>query len=161
MTLEGHVQSWVTDTDWPGARTVKTDGSVIFAALSSEYLTLTPVKSGLAPSPVVMANVLAGRVCRAPRGSLRSLRVSSPVLVSVATTLKFSTPSTASAPVTLRERPGAAATMDAVAVRTRRAARTVVENIASVVECRGSGGVEDSTDAAGRRRSRLLRRRPR
>ena len=155
-----YIRSWATDTDWPGASTMKSEESFIFAALS-KYSTPTPVKVGLEPSLAVMTNALVERVCRALRGSLRSLRVSSPVLVSVATTLKFSTPSTASAPVTLSERPGAAATMEAVAARVRRAARRVVENMASFVGCRGSGVVEDRTGAAGRRWSRLLSGRPR
>ena len=101
---------------------MKAEGSVDFAASMREYLTLTPVKSGLEPSSVVMSKVLVGRTCSAPRGSLRSLRVSSPMLVRVVTTFKFSTPSTAVGPVTLRERAGVAETTVAVAVRAIKAA---------------------------------------
>ena len=47
------------------------------------------MKPGLAPSLLVMVKVLVGRVSRTVRGSLRILRVSSPVFVRVATTFKF------------------------------------------------------------------------
>ena len=117
-----NLRSCVSDRDWRGASTVKAEGSVDFAASMREYLTLTPVKSGLEPSSVVMSKVLVGRTCSAPRGSLRSLRVSSPMLVRVVTTFKFSTPSTAVGPVTLRERAGTAETTVAVAVRAIKAA---------------------------------------
>ena len=122
----------MTDTLAPGSRTVNADATVDLAARLGEYFTLTPVKLGLAPLSVVMLKVLAGRVLRTVRGSLRSLRVSSPVLVTVATTFKFSTPSTAAGPVTLRDRPGAAETEAAVAMATRamRVARREVENMA-------------------------------
>ena len=106
------------DVDWPGARIVKAEGSVNFAALLREYLTLTLVKAGLALSLVVMAKVLVGKECRVPWGSLMSLSVSSPVLVMVVTTFKFSMPLTAAGPVMLSDRPGAAET---VVVATARA----------------------------------------
>ena len=109
---------------------MKAEGLVDFAASLREYLTLTPVKLGLVPSSVVIAKVFAGRECKALRGSLRSLRVSSPVLVRVVTTFRFSTPSTASGPETLSERPGVADTATAEAARASRAARRELENIA-------------------------------
>ena len=124
-----NLRSCVSDRDWPGASTVKAEGSVDFAASMREYLTLTPVKSGLEPSSVVMSKVLVGRTCSAPRGSLRSLRVSSPVLVTVATTLNLSTPSTASGPVTFRERPGAAEAPIAEATSAINTERRAEENI--------------------------------
>ena len=92
-------------------------------------MSLTPAKLGLEPSAAVMVNVSAGIVFKTLLGSLRSLRVSSPVLVSVVTTFKFSTPFTTFGPVTWRESPGAAKTADAVAARTKRAARRDVQNM--------------------------------
>ena len=130
MRYSRYIRSWATDTDWPGASTMKSDESFIFAALS-KYSTPTPVKIGLEPSLAVMTNALVERVCRALRGSLRSLRVSSPVLVRMATTLNSSTQSMTSEPVTLRERPGAAATADAETATVRRAARSKSENMMS------------------------------
>ena len=108
---------------------MKIEGSANPAALLREYLTLTPVKSGLAPSPVVMAKVLVGKECRALRGSLRSLSVSSPVLVMVVTTFKFSTPSTAAGPVTSSDRPGAAETAVAATARAINEDRRELENM--------------------------------
>ena len=119
----------MSDTDSPGLMTVKIEGSVFLAALPGEYLTFTPVKTGLAPSLVVIAKVLVAKVCKALRGSLRSLRVSSPVLTRVVITLKFSTSFTASGPETLSERRGAAWTAAAVAARMIRADRWEAKNI--------------------------------
>ena len=127
-------------TDSPGARTVKERAFVLLAALLGTYLTFAPMKLGLSPESVVMSKVLAGSVCRAPRGSLRSLRVSSPVLVSVVATFRFWTSSTASGPVTLRERPGVAETAVAVATRATSAARRVAENMLLTVS--RSGGAQ-------------------
>ena len=122
----------MSNTDSPGLRTVKIEGSVIFAALLGEYLTFTPVKAGLAPSLVVIAKVLVAKVCRALRGSLRSLRVSSPVLMRVVITLKFSTSFIVSGPETLSERPGAAWAAAAVVARVIRADRREVENMPTI-----------------------------
>jgi len=60
------------------------------------------------------------------RGSFNSFKVLSPVLVKVAVTLRFSTPSAASAPDTFNDRPGAAI---ALALTASKAANTLVENI--------------------------------
>ena len=60
------------------------------------------------------------------RGSFSSFRVPSPVLVKVVTTLRFSTPSAASAPDTLSDRLGAA---NALVLIARRARKILVENI--------------------------------
>ncbi len=122
----------MTDTAAPGARTVNALESADFAAWPGEYLSLTPAKPGRAPPSVVIAKVSAGRGLRTPLGSLRSLRVSSPVFVTVVVTFQFSTPATAPGPVTLRERPGTAETADAVATRATRAARREVENMVPV-----------------------------
>ena len=122
----------MSDTDSPGLRTVKIEGFVIFAALLGEYLTFTPVKAGLAPPSVVIAKELVAKVCKALRGSLRSLRVSSPVLTRVVITLKFSTSLTASGPETLSERPGAAWAAAAVAARMIRADRREVKNMPKI-----------------------------
>lgn len=70
----------------------------IVAAVLGTYLTLIPVKEGLAPVPSVMAKVSVGSFDSGPRGSLRTLIVSSPVLVIVATTLRLSTVLTCSGP---------------------------------------------------------------
>lgn len=69
------------------------------AAASGEYLTLIPVKAGLEPLESVMSKVLAGIVDRGPWGSLRIFKVWSPVFVTVATTLRLSTPLTDSGPI--------------------------------------------------------------
>ena len=71
----------MVDTVAPGASTVNTDESVDFAVWLGEYLTLTPVKAEAAPLAIVMLKASAGRVFRILLGSLRSLRVSSPVLL--------------------------------------------------------------------------------
>lgn len=69
------------------------------AATSGTYFTLAPVKVGFAPvASLVILKVSAGSFDRGLRGSLRSLRVSSPVFVRVAVTLRFSTVLTDSGP---------------------------------------------------------------
>lgn len=68
-------------------------------AVLGTYLSLIPVKAGLAPEASVIEKVSVGRVERGPRGSLRIFKISSPVLVTVATTFKLSTPSTAAGPI--------------------------------------------------------------
>ena len=69
------------------------------AATSGTYFTLAPVKVALVPvASLVILKVSAGNLDRGLRGSLRSLRVSSPVLVRVAVTLRFSTVLTDSGP---------------------------------------------------------------
>ena len=74
--------------------------------------------------------VFSGKEFKTPRGSLRSLRVSSPVLVTVVVTFKFCNPSTlALGVVVLRVKPGAAETATAEATRARREARREEENI--------------------------------
>ena len=132
----GHLRSWVNETDVPGAMTVAAQGSADVAASVGEYLTLKPMKSGLAPLSLVMMNASVGRVSRMLLGSLRSLTVSSPVLVRVVTTFRFSTLSTVAGPVTLTDRPGVAATEAAAAMATRatRVARREVENMVLTVE---------------------------
>ncbi len=59
---------------------------------------MTPVKPGLAPSAFVIENVSAGMVERGLRGSFKTFKVSSPVLVRVAETLRLETPLTAEGP---------------------------------------------------------------
>jgi len=67
---------------------------------------------------------------KTPRGSLRSLRVSSPVLMTVVVTFKFSNPSTLRLEVgVLMTNPGAADTATAEATRATREARREEENI--------------------------------
>ena len=55
--------------------------------------TQPPLKDGRELEGPVMLKELAGNESRTPRGSLRSLRVSSPVLTTVTVTLRFSNPS--------------------------------------------------------------------
>jgi len=77
-----------------------------------------------------MVKEFSGKELKTPRGSLRSLRVSSPVLVTVVVTFKFSNPSTSTLGVeVLRVRPGAAETAIAEATRAAREARREEENI--------------------------------
>ena len=108
---------------------VKAEGSVSFAALPREYLTLTSVKLGLAPSSVVTAKVLVGKECRALWGSLRSLGVSSPVLVMVVTTFRFSTLLAVVGLVMLSARLGAAKTAVAATARATNEDRRELENM--------------------------------
>jgi len=77
-----------------------------------------------------MLKVFSGKVFKTPRGSFRSLRISSPVLVIVVVTFKFSNPSTLKSGIeALRVRPGVAETTTAEATRVRREARMEGENI--------------------------------
>ena len=83
-----------------------------------------------------MLKVFSGKVLKTPRGSLRSLRIWSPVFVTVAVTFKFPNPSTLSLGVdVLTVKPGAADTTIAEATKATREARKEEENIAvSVLE---------------------------
>jgi len=67
-----------------------------------------------------MLKVFPGKEFKAPRGSLRSLRVSSPVLVTVVVTFQLSSLSTCTLETDiLTVRPGAAETAIAEATRRR------------------------------------------
>ncbi len=92
-----NARSWSTATDSPGASTVKAPSS---AAVLGTYLSFMPVNEGVAPDPVEMANVSVGSLFKGPRGSFKILRVSSPVLVRVVVSLRFSTELTVEGPNT-------------------------------------------------------------
>jgi hypothetical protein len=78
----------------------------------------------------VILKLSSGKELKTPRGSLRSLRVSSPVLVMVVVTFKFSNPSTLTLGVdALTVKPGAAETATAEATRATKEARREEENI--------------------------------
>ena len=78
-----------------------------------------------------MVKEFSGKESKTPRGSLRSLRVSSPVLVIVVVTFRFSNPSTSTLGVEiLRDKPGVAETATAEATRATSEARMEEENIA-------------------------------
>jgi hypothetical protein len=94
----GSLRSCSTADDCPGARTVKESSPPFAATVAGTYFTLTPVKVGLFPAALVMENVSAGIFDIGPRGSLRIVMFSLPMLVSVVTSLRFSTPSTESGP---------------------------------------------------------------
>ena len=82
-----------------------------------------------------MVKVFSGNGFKVPRGSLRSLRVSSPVLVMVMVTFKFSNPSTSTLEVeALRVRPGVAETTTAEATKAKRETKREEENILKAVE---------------------------
>jgi len=67
-----------------------------------------------------MVKVFSGKGFKAPRGSLRSLSISSPLLVMVVVTFKFSNPSTLTLGVeALRVRLGAAVTTTAEATKAK------------------------------------------
>lgn len=71
-----------------------------------------------------MRKLFSGNGCRTPRGSFRSLRVSSPALVMVVMTFNFSNPSTSTLGVeVLTVKLGAATTAAAEATRAIRVAR--------------------------------------
>jgi hypothetical protein len=71
-----------------------------------------------------MLKLFSGNLFKTPRGSLRSLRVSSPVLVIVAVTFKFPNPSTMALGVdVLTVKLGAAEAVIAEATRAAREAR--------------------------------------
>lgn len=115
--------------DWPGVSTVNASSLPTATALAGTYLTLIPVKDGTAPAASLIANVSAGSLFNGPLGSFSSFKVSSPVFVTVVTTLRFWTPSTESGPETCRESPGAAEAAIAERTRPERAVRTMDENI--------------------------------
>src|SRR5882757_6867038 len=98
-----------------------------------ERFTLAPLNEGREPLASVMVKLSSGKESKTPRGSWRSLRVSSPVLVMVVVTLR----SLAFGAETLRDKPGAAGlgaaeTMAAAATRATREARREEENIVIV-----------------------------
>jgi len=77
-----------------------------------------------------MVKLFSGKVLKTPRGSLRSFRVSSPVLEMVVVTFRLSNPSTlALGTDALTVRPGVAETATAEATRRTREARREEENI--------------------------------
>ena len=77
-----------------------------------------------------MVKEFSGNESKTPRGSLRSLRVSSPVLVIVVVTFRFSNPSTLAFGVEiLRDKLGAAETTAVEATRATSEARMKEENI--------------------------------
>ena len=81
-----------------------------------------------------MLKVSSGNELKAPRGSLRSFRVSSPVLVMVVVTFKFSNPSTRTLGTeVLMVRPGVAETATTEAMRAMKEARREEENIVTKV----------------------------
>ena len=106
---------------------------------------MAPLNNGREPEKSVILKVFSGKVFEAPRGSLRSLRVSSPVLVMVVVTSKFSNPSTLTLGVeALIVRLGVADTTTAEATKVKRGAKREEENIvvkaARVVETLGLEG---------------------
>jgi len=87
----------------------------------------------------VTVKEFSGKEFKTPRGSLRSLRVPSPVLVTVVVTFKFCNPSTLTVGVVvLRVKPGAAETAIAETTRARReeniVRKVVVMNVVSAVK---------------------------
>ena len=91
---------------------------------------MAPVNEGREPVASVTLKLFSGKEFKTLRGSLRSLRVSSPVLVTVVVTFKFSKPSTLALGMdALMVRPGAAETATAEATRATREVRRVEENI--------------------------------
>ena len=83
-----------------------------------------------------MAKVFSGKELKTPRGSLRSLRVSPPVLTIVVVTLRFSNPSTSTlgaedlmVKLGMAETAGAAETVTAEETMAARKARRDEENI--------------------------------
>ena len=89
-----------------------------------------------------MVKEFSGKESKTPRGSLRSLRVSSPVLVMVVVTFRFSNPSTLALGVEiLRDKLGAAETTAVEAMRATSEARREEENIAmKIAEVVGEAG---------------------
>ena len=79
-----------------------------------------------------MEKEFSGKEFRTPRGSLSSLSVSSPVLVMVVVTFRFSNPSTSTLGIeVLRVKPGVAETAIAEAPKATREVRREEENIAT------------------------------
>jgi len=92
--------------------------------------TLAPWNDGREPTGLAMLKVFSGKVFKTPRGSLRSFRVTSPVLVTVVVTFRFSNPLTLTSDVeVLRVRLREAETEAAEAMRAMREARREEENI--------------------------------
>ena len=82
-----------------------------------------------------MVKEFSGKGLKTPRGSLRSLRVWSPVLVTVVVTFKFFNPSTLVLGVeVLRVKPGAAETATAEAMRATREEESIVVTVVTVVK---------------------------
>ena len=103
---------------------------LVFGRKPGEWPTLAPLNNGPEPAGSVIVKVFSGKVFKTPRGSLRSLRDSSPVLVTVVMTFRFSSPLTSTLGVeVLRLRLGTAETETAEAVRTTREAQREKENI--------------------------------
>ena len=91
---------------------------------------MAPWNDGREPAGLVTLKLFSGKVFKTPRGSLRSLRVPSPVLVMVIVTFRFSNPLTLTSGVeVLRVRLGAAETEAAVAMRATKEANMEEENI--------------------------------
>ena len=91
---------------------------------------MAPLNDGLEPVGSVIVKEFSGKEFKAPRGSLRSLRVSSPMLIIVVVTFKFSNPSMLTLGVeVLRVRPGMAETATTKVTREMREARRMEENI--------------------------------
>ena len=93
--LGRYLRSCSIATDWPGSRIVYASRA---AAVLGTYFSLIPVNEGWAPLASVIINVSVGSLFNGPRGSLRTFRVSPPVLVIVATIWRCSIESTACAP---------------------------------------------------------------
>ena len=97
-----------------GLRVETESVSIPVSPATSSLLALAPLNEGRDPVPLVMLKVFSGKGLKTPRGSLRSLRVSSPVLVTVAVTFKYSNPSTWTLGTdALTVRPGVAETASA------------------------------------------------
>ena len=95
-----------------------------FAGRPDGQFTLAPLNEGREPAGLVMVKLFSGTELKTPRGSLRSLRVSSPVLKTVAVTFKFSNPSTSTFGIeVLTLKLGAAPTVTAETTRATRTAR--------------------------------------
>ena len=91
---------------------------------------MAPWNDGREPAGLAMLKVFSGKVLKTPRGSLRSLRVPSPVLVTVVVTFRFSNPLTLTSGVeVLRVRLGVAETEAAEAMRATREAHREEESI--------------------------------
>ena len=82
--------------------------SVDVAAWVGEYLVVTPMKSGLNPSVLIIVNLLVGIESVIVFGPLRILIASPPLLVTVVVTFKSATPSTVAGQMTFKERVGVA-----------------------------------------------------
>ena len=93
------------------------------------------MNDGREPVGSVMLKVFSGKEFKGPRGSLRSLRVSSPVLAMVAVTFKFSNPWVSALRVEVQTvKPGAAETAIAEATRVMREKWRGRESIVKALE---------------------------